>query len=53
MIIEVKNIPDKGRGVFACRDIGEGEIIEKAHVIIIDKEQSPHIEKTILDDYVF
>ena len=53
MKTEVKNIPDKGRGVFACQDISEGEIIEKAHVIIIDKEQSSHIEKTILDDYVF
>ena len=53
MKVKVKNILNKGRGVFASQDINEGEIIEEAHVIIIDKDQCSHIEKTILDDYVF
>jgi uncharacterized protein len=32
-LIEVRDIPGKGRGVFAVRDIAAGEIIEAAPVI--------------------
>ena len=53
MKIEVRVIPDRGRGVFASHDIEKDEIFEKAHVIVIKKEECDHIGKTILDDYVF
>ncbi|MBD2869218.1 SET domain-containing protein [Paenibacillus arenilitoris] len=41
------------RGVFATRDIAEGELIHEAPVIPYPNEEHEHIDKTILSDYVF
>lgn len=41
------------RGVFATRNISKGELIHEAPVIPYPNEEHVHIEKTILDDYVF
>lgn len=41
------------RGVFATRDIEKGELIHEAPVIAYPNDQHEHIEKTLLEDYVF
>lgn len=42
-----------GKGVFAARDIDEGEVIEVCPVILFPKEQLANIRQTVLDDYYF
>jgi hypothetical protein len=42
-----------GKGVFAARDIEEGEIIEICPVLLFPKAELPHIRATMLDDYYF
>ena len=41
------------RGVFAGKDIAEGQTIEVAPVIVIPRAQCQVIRQTKLDDYVF
>ncbi|RXT05221.1 SET domain-containing protein [Ammoniphilus sp. CFH 90114] len=41
------------RGVFATRDIKEGELLHEAPVIAYPNEEHIHIEKTLLADYAF
>lgn len=49
----VKEIPKKGRGLFANRDFNEGEIIEKCPVLILSSDDSKKIEETIIYNYTF
>jgi SET domain-containing protein len=44
---------DKGRGVFARRDVAEGEVVERSPVVPLPPEQTAAIEHTLLDEYVF
>lgn len=41
------------RGVFATVDIAKGELIHQAPVVPYPNEDHEHVEKTILEDYVF
>ncbi|MBM6616588.1 SET domain-containing protein [Bacillus suaedaesalsae] len=41
------------RGVFATQDLKKGQLIHIAPVIPYPNEQHQHIEKTLLEDYVF
>lgn len=43
----------RGRGVFAVRKILKGEVIERAPVIVIPKDEWPDLESTTLSDYAF
>lgn len=52
-IITVKRTPKKGLGVFALRDIKEGEIIENAPALIFDTKGRKHLEKTLLSHYIY
>ncbi|MBR2563132.1 MAG: SET domain-containing protein-lysine N-methyltransferase [Paenibacillus sp.] len=57
-MIEVKQskLGDGGefnRGVFATVDIPKGQLIHQAPVVPYPNEDHEHIEKTILEDYVF
>lgn len=56
-MIEIKTSPlsdgEYDRGVFATRDISEGELLHVAPVIPYPNDQHEHIEKTLLADYVF
>ncbi|MGO4528291.1 SET domain-containing protein [Paenibacillus sp. 2TAF8] len=57
-MIEVKQskLGDGGefnRGVFAKVDIAKGQLIHQAPVVPYPNEDHEHIEKTILEDYVF
>jgi SET domain-containing protein len=42
-----------GKGVYAARDIEEGEVIEVCPIILFPLEQLTHIRQTVLDDYYF
>lgn len=42
-----------GKGVFAARPIGEGEIIEICPVLLFPKKELPLIDQTFLYDYYF
>jgi uncharacterized protein len=42
-----------GKGVFAGRDIEEGEVIEVCPIILFPKEELVHMRQTVLDDYYF
>ncbi len=53
-LIYVKQIPGKGRGVFASRPIGKGAIIEQVPVVLVPAQEI-YTDKisTTLADYVF
>jgi uncharacterized protein len=51
--IEIRRDPHKGRGVFACRAIEAGELIEAAPVIVLDAEEARRLDRTILYQYYF
>lgn len=51
--IVVKRIPKKGRGVFALKDFKEGDIIENAPVLIFTPKERKHLEKTLLNYYIY
>lgn len=52
-MIRVGSSKGKGRGVFARRQIAEGELIEQAPVLVIPGEEWQHIEQTVLYNYCF
>ncbi len=43
----------KGRSVYTASDITQGSIIEICPVIILSKDDTLHIHKTLLHDYYF
>jgi len=51
--LEIRDDPQKGRGVFAREPITAGALIEAAPVIILPAAQCGLIDKTILHDYYF
>lgn len=53
MTVYVSISPGKGRGVFAGRFIANGELIERAAVLIIPAGEWNQIEHTVLSNYWF
>lgn len=51
--IYVKNIGDKGRGVFTKERIKAKTIIEDSPVIVMSAEDRIQLDKTLLHDYIF
>lgn len=51
--LEVRPVPGKGRGVFATRDIAEGEILDDCHVLLIGAEDAERLEETPLGSHYF
>ena len=49
----VRNTIEKGRGVFSRERIPAGTIIEIAPVIVMEKSEREHLDKTLLHDYIF
>jgi len=49
----IKSVPGKGRGVFAASSYAAGELIEECPIIVLDREEVAHAEKTILDHYYY
>jgi SET domain-containing protein len=52
-VIVVGLSPNKGRGVFATRRIGAGEVIEEGPVIVMPGRDIEHLERTALLEYYF
>ena len=51
--LTVRSVPGKGRGVFAMRDLAEGELLEEAHVLLFSAEQAERLEETPLGEHYF
>lgn len=49
----IERTSDKGKGVFTRERIPAGTIIENAAVIVMEKEDRVHLDKTLLHDYIF
>ena len=49
----IKNIEDKGRGVFTTEKINEGTVIEEAPVVVMSHEDKLLVDRTLLHDYIF
>jgi SET domain-containing protein len=52
-MIRVGASKGKGRGVFALRQIAEGEVIEQAPVLVVPSREWRHICQTVLYNYCF
>jgi len=53
MKICLGQVPDIGRGVFASRDINNGEIIEVCPVIVVPRDQLTFLDQTSLHAHYF
>jgi len=51
--IYINNTTTKGRGVFTNSFIEKDTLIEIAPVIIMQKNDREHLDKTLLHDYIF
>ena len=51
--IYIDKIAGKGRAVFTRENIPPSTIIEIAPVIVMEKEERPLLDKTLLHDYIF
>lgn len=49
----IKNTDNKGRGVFTRAAITTDTVIEIAPVIVMNKDDRVHLDKTLLHDYIF
>ena len=50
---EIRPVPGKGRGVFAARDLAEGEILDEAPVLLLSAEDAERLEGTALGTHYF
>lgn len=51
--LEVRETPNKGRGVFACAPFAKGAVVEVVPIILIRAEHWHYIEPTVLERYIF
>jgi SET domain-containing protein len=51
--LEIRPTRNRGRGVFARIRFEQGEIVEAVPVIVIPREQIPHVVATVIDLYAF
>src|SRR5258705_10926141 len=51
--LEIRHVRGKGRGVFAARDIAEGEIVDEAYVLLDSAEDAERLEETPLGQHYF
>jgi len=49
----VENTAEKGRGVFTHERIPAHTVIEVSPVIVMEKADREHLDKTLLHDYIF
>lgn len=52
-MIKLDFIKNKGRGIIAKQNIGKEQILFKCPVLIISKDETEIIRKTILGNYIF
>lgn len=53
MTLEIRTSTRHGRGVFATRDIAQGELIECCPVLVIPAEEAQTACETVLGAYVY
>lgn len=51
--VDIKDVKDKGRGVFARKDFAAGDVIETCPVIVLTEEEDREVQKTVLGKYVY
>jgi SET domain-containing protein len=51
--IIVRSVAKKGRGVFAARNFNPGQVIENCPVLIFTPKERKHLEKTLLNYYIY
>ena len=51
--LEIRPVPGKGRGVFAARDLAEGEFLDEAQVLLISADDAARLEETPLGHHYF
>ena len=51
--LEVEDAAEKGRGVYTRESIPADTIVEIAPVIVMQKADREHLDKTLLHDYIF
>ena len=49
----IREVPGKGRGVFAQQTIPVGTVIEKAPVLVIPRAEWEFVERTVFNDYCY
>jgi uncharacterized protein len=49
----IANTKNKGLGVFTNKAIKKGTVLEVAPVIVMELKDKPHLDKTLLHDYIF
>lgn len=49
----IRRTAKKGRGVFALKDFKVGEVIENCPVLIFNTKERKHLEKTLLNYYIY
>lgn len=52
-LVEIRTTPERGRGVFACKAIPPGAVIEAAPVIVLPARDCSALDRTIIHDYYF
>jgi len=52
-MISVRQVPGKGRGVFAQKQFAQDELIERAPVIVLPTQQEQFLDQTVLKDYYY
>ena len=52
-MIQVKPVPEMGRGLFATRNIKKGTVIEKSPTIRLTPGDNSYIENTVLQFYTY
>jgi uncharacterized protein len=52
-LITVASSKGMGRGVFANSDLKKNQVIEIAPVIVMNRDDRVHLDKTLLHDYIF
>jgi SET domain-containing protein len=51
--LEIRNLPGRGRGVFAREAIASGSVVETAPVVVVPAAECAVLERTILHNYYF
>ena len=52
-MLEIKNIPGKGRGIFASSPIERGVCFERSPVLVIPQGEKRFVRKTVIAEYYF
>ena len=52
-LVRVVQVEGKGRGVVAMQPLSRGDVLERAHVVVVPVEQARQLDATVLAHYVY